>query len=173
MVCSGAIFNYVTMADSGNSTPMSVWEENFGRKTEGTGAGSRSAWQFDLLWRILCCASVPQPHLKKIHLPPLDLTFTHCLRNFRPSQKIGSGLIFCVFTSVAFILIGKDEEYEENGKTHAKISDSVCNGLKKIEPHKTSMFKLSLPVFNKHEPADFRRMCLIASSNHTNYADDF
>ncbi len=45
---------------------MSVWEENFGRKTEGKGAGSRSAWQFDLLWRIICCASVPQPHLKRI-----------------------------------------------------------------------------------------------------------
>ncbi len=48
---------------------MSVWEENFGRKTEGKGAGSRSAWRFDLLWRIVCeivcCASVPQPHLKK------------------------------------------------------------------------------------------------------------
>ncbi len=155
MVCSGTIFNYVTMTDSGNSTPMSVWEENFGRKTEGTGTGSRSAWQFDLLWKIVCCASVPQP--------PLDLTFTHCL-------LIGSGIIFCVFASVAFILIGKDEEYEENGKTHAKISDSVCNGLKKIEPQKASMFKLSLP---KHEPADFRRMCLIASSNHTNYANDF
>ncbi len=46
---------------------MSVWEENFGRKTEGKGAGSRSAWRFDLLWRIVCeffcCASVPQPHL--------------------------------------------------------------------------------------------------------------
>ncbi len=48
---------------------MSVWEENFGWKTEGKGAGSRSAWRFDLLWRIVCeivCyASVPQPHLKK------------------------------------------------------------------------------------------------------------
>ncbi len=48
---------------------MSVWEENFGRKTKGKGAGSRSAWRFDLLWRIVCeivCrASVPQPHLKK------------------------------------------------------------------------------------------------------------
>ncbi len=39
----------------------------------------------------------------------------------------GSGSIFCIFASVACILIGKDEEY---GKTHAKISDSVCNGLK-------------------------------------------
>ncbi len=40
---------------------------NFGRKTEGKGAGSRSAWRFDLLWRIVCeivcCASVPQPYL--------------------------------------------------------------------------------------------------------------
>ncbi len=80
MVCSDAIFNYVTMADSGviNSghEPNSVqsllqcpFERTFGRKTEGKGAGSRSAWRFDLLWRfvceIVCCASVPQPHLKK------------------------------------------------------------------------------------------------------------
>ncbi len=28
---------------------MSVWEENFDRKTEGKGAGSRSAWRFDWL----------------------------------------------------------------------------------------------------------------------------
>ncbi len=48
---------------------MSVWEENFGTKTKGKAAGSRSAWRFDLLWRIVCeivcCPSVPQPHLKK------------------------------------------------------------------------------------------------------------
>ncbi len=44
-------------------------------------------------------------------------------------KKFGAGSIFCVFASVACILIGKDEEYEKNGKTHAKISDSVCNGL--------------------------------------------
>ncbi len=45
-------------------------------------------------------------------------------------KKFGSGLIFCVFASVACILIGEDGEYEKkNGKTHAKISDSVCNGL--------------------------------------------
>ncbi len=25
--------------------------------------------------------------------------------------------------------MGKDKEYEKNGKAHAKISDSVCNGL--------------------------------------------
>ncbi len=47
---------------------MSVWEETFGIKTVDKGAGSRSAWRFDLLWRIICeivcCASVPQPHLK-------------------------------------------------------------------------------------------------------------
>ncbi len=39
---------------------MSVWEENFGRKTEGKEAGSR---RFDLLWRIVCeivcCATAP------------------------------------------------------------------------------------------------------------------
>ncbi len=41
-------------------------------------------------------------------------------------KKFVSGLIFCIFASVACILIGKDGEYE---KTHAKISDSVCNDL--------------------------------------------
>ncbi len=41
-------------------------------------------------------------------------------------KKFRSGSIFCVFVSVACILIGKNEEY---GKTHANISDSVCNGL--------------------------------------------
>ncbi len=45
---------------------MSVWEENFGRKTEGKGAGSRSAWRFYLLWRIVVkFFAVPQPHLNK------------------------------------------------------------------------------------------------------------
>ncbi len=39
----------------------------------------------------------------------------------------GSGSIFCIFASVTCILIGKNGEY---GKTHAKILDSVCNGLK-------------------------------------------
>ncbi len=46
---------------------------------------------------------------------------------FVRQKNFGSGSIFCIFASVACILIGKDEEY---GKTHAKISDSVCNGLK-------------------------------------------
>ncbi len=44
----------------------------------------------------------------------------------RHKKKIGSGLIFCVFASVASILIGKDDESE---KTHTKISGSVCNVL--------------------------------------------
>ncbi len=43
------------------------------------------------------------------------------------------GSIFCVFASVACILIGKDEEYEKKKwKKHTKISDSVCNDLKSI-----------------------------------------
>ncbi len=50
-------------------------------------------------------------------------------KTFFRQKKIGSGSIFCVFASVACILIGKDGEYEKNGKMHAKISDSVCNGL--------------------------------------------
>ncbi len=48
---------------------------------------------------------------------------------FVRQRKFGSGSIFCIFASVACILIGKDGEYEKNGKTHAKIPDSVCNGL--------------------------------------------
>ncbi len=39
-------------------------------------------------------------------------------------KKFGSGSIFCVFESVACILIGKDDK-----KMQPKISDSVCNDL--------------------------------------------
>ncbi len=35
-------------------------------------------------------------------------------------KKFGSGSIFCVFTSVTSILIGKDDEYEKNGKNAYK-----------------------------------------------------
>ncbi len=49
---------------------------------------------------------------------------------FVRQKKFGSGSIFCVFASVACILIGKDGE---NGKTHEKISDSVCNGLNALK----------------------------------------
>ncbi len=44
-------------------------------------------------------------------------------------KKFRSGSISCVFASIACILIGKDGEYEKKGKTHVKISDSVCNDL--------------------------------------------
>ncbi len=44
-------------------------------------------------------------------------------------KKIGSGLIFCIFASVANILIGKEDEYEKMEKTHKNISDSVCKYL--------------------------------------------
>ncbi len=43
-------------------------------------------------------------------------------------KKFGSGSIFCVFASVASILIGNNDEYEKNEKyekTHTKMSDSV------------------------------------------------
>ncbi len=50
-------------------------------------------------------------------------------KTFVCQKKIGSGSIFCVFASVACILIGKDGEYEKTEKRVAKISDSVCNGL--------------------------------------------
>ncbi len=68
MVCSGTIFNYVTMADSG--VINSGHEPNFGSKTEGKGAGSRSAWWFDLLWRIVC-GIVCSPTSKYFHQLPL------------------------------------------------------------------------------------------------------
>ncbi len=45
-------------------------------------------------------------------------------------KKCVSGSIFCVFASVASILIGKDDEYEKKIKTHMKLSDSVCKDLK-------------------------------------------
>ncbi len=48
---------------------------------------------------------------------------------FVRQKKFGSGSIFCVFASVACILIGKDGEYEKTEKKHEKILDSVCNGL--------------------------------------------
>ncbi len=44
-------------------------------------------------------------------------------------KQFRSGSIFCVFPSVACILIGKDGEYK---KTHVKISDSVYKDLKCI-----------------------------------------
>ncbi len=53
-------------------------------------------------------------------LPPKLLS---AIKQFR------SGSIFCVFPSVACILIGKDDEYK---KTHVKISDSVYKDLKCI-----------------------------------------
>ncbi len=45
-------------------------------------------------------------------------------------KKIRIRFDYLRFASVACILIGKDEEYEKNRKTHVKISDSVCNDLK-------------------------------------------
>ncbi len=62
------------------STPMSVWEENFGRKTKGKGAGSRSAWRFDLLW-IIVCWIVCSPTSKKCHQPPLILVLGRMTKN--------------------------------------------------------------------------------------------
>ncbi len=38
-------------------------------------------------------------------------------------KKIGSGLIFGIFASVACILIGKDEEYEKMEKRMRTVSD--------------------------------------------------
>ncbi len=40
---------------------------------------------------------------------------------FVRQKKIGSGSIFCVFASVACILIGKDEEYEKTEKRMRKF----------------------------------------------------
>ncbi len=52
-------------------------------------------------------------------------------------KTFGSGSIFCVFASIACNLIGKDREY---GKTHANISDSVCNDLKCVLFHWAAPF---------------------------------
>ncbi len=49
-------------------------------------------------------------------------------------KKFGSGSIFCVFASVACILIGKDGEYEKTGKTHAKILENLALILKEFSP---------------------------------------
>ncbi len=52
----------------------------------------------------------------------LTITFAHCLRNVCLSKKkIGSGLIFRVFPSVACFLIGKDEEYEKKRKNAPEV----------------------------------------------------
>ncbi len=59
--------------------------------------------------------------LWKSRLHTASETFVH-------HNKFGSGLIFCIFASVAFILIGKDEEYEKKLR-NATISESVFNGL--------------------------------------------
>ncbi len=43
-------------------------------------------------------------------------------KTFVRHKKFRPGLIFCVFASVASILIGKDDEYD---KTHTKIMDEI------------------------------------------------
>ncbi len=63
---------------------MSVWKENFGRTTESKGAGSRSAWRFDLLWKFFC-GIVCSPTSKKIHQPPL---ITTALNEYAGSYQI-------------------------------------------------------------------------------------
>ncbi len=47
---------------------------------------------------------------------------------FVQHKKFRSGLIFCIFASVASILIEKDDEYKK--KCIQKMSDSVCKDLK-------------------------------------------
>ncbi len=70
-------------------------------------------------------------HTKFLHVKNKYLTLCQsCLHTasetFVRHKKFGSGSIFCIFASVASILIGKDDEYE---KMHTEMSDSVCNDL--------------------------------------------
>ncbi len=82
-------------------------------------------------------------HVKNKYDHVVSITFAHCLRNFRPSKKFGSGSIFCVFASVACILIGKDGEYEKKEKRMRKFqtqcamalrgeSGSIVNGVTRL-----------------------------------------
>ncbi len=50
----------------------------------------------------------------------MSITFTHCLWNFHPSY-IFINSIFCVFASLACILIRKDDEYEKTQCTKTLI----------------------------------------------------
>ncbi len=78
---------------------MSVWEENFGRKTEGKGAGSR---RFDLLWRIvcdfICCATAPPQnnftsrHCCTLWCNSVDKPRLHCL--FSPAHRFYIRLVW-------------------------------------------------------------------------------
>ncbi len=45
---------------------------------------------------------------------------------FVRQKKIGSGSIFCVFASVACILIGKDEEYEKKMEKRMRKFQTQC-----------------------------------------------
>ncbi len=68
-----------------------------------------------LVWNLRTLKNKYDLTLCQLRLHTASETFVH-------QNKIGSGSIFCIFASVACILIGKDEEYEKNGKTHANIS---------------------------------------------------
>ncbi len=50
---------------------------------------------------------------------------------FVRQKKFGSGSIFCVFASVACILIGKDEEYEKMEKRMRKFRTQCAMALSK------------------------------------------
>ncbi len=61
----------------------------------------------------------------------MSITLAHCLRNFRPSKKkkIWIRFDFLRFRIRCMHFDRKGWRIRKNGKTHAKISDSVCNGL--------------------------------------------
>ncbi len=62
---------------------------------------------------------------------------------FVRQKKFGSGSIFCVFASVACILIGKDGEYE---KTHLKISALILKEFSPVTPKNTTASKWLLDL---------------------------
>ncbi len=75
----------------------------------------------------------------------MSITFAHYLRNFRPSKKIQIRFDFLRFRIRCMHFDRKGWRIRKNGKTHAKISDSVCKGrkckqLKHSRPLKITVF---------------------------------
>ncbi len=56
-------------------------------------------------------------------------TLTTASKTFVCQKKFGSGSIFCIFTSVACILIGKDGEYEKMEKRMRKFRTQCAMAL--------------------------------------------
>ncbi len=81
---------------------------------------------------------------------------------FVHKNKIESGSIFCFFVSVAF---WKDGQYKKTDKTHAIISDSVCNYLYSFLRRKTEI------VFSHKSTLVFQKLNKLFSAVCIGYDD--